>query len=320
MKKLFFTLMIISSYLIFNSCSKSDSTPATADVTASFKVTANGTTIANNGTIFLDDSVVVTVTCTGNSSNSLTHLSVACSEPNFNFGNGPYDTVLTGISAIKNTPRWAAQGDGPITFTATVKGSTGNPAVVTFTVNVVQVIAGFQTLGNQKNTASNQLFSSSVINNNSTATFGLSDVAAVTGLDTAIDFAYCTKTTLYYLVSPDDSIATRIYGTEWPTSTEAITNWPVRNKTRFIQINNITAQQFDAATTNTALLTLLNKAKAGGEPNRSSVAIIDTQIFLFKTAGGKYGLIRIIAPSPAWDGNTASAISGDVQLHIAFFN
>jgi len=323
MKKLFFAMMIVSSYFLLPSCSKpsSDATPANTDLVVSFTVTANSVNVANNGVVFVDDSIVVTVNCTGNASNTLTNLKITCTDLTFNLSSGPFETALTGTSAVKSAPRWGAQGDGPVTFTATVTGSSGNPVVQTFTVNVMQIISGLQTLGNQKEAANNQLYSSTVINSTvGTATFGLSDVAAVPGLDTAIDFAYCTKTSLYYLVSPDDTIATRIYGAEWPNANEKITNWSKRNKTRFIQIVNITSQQFDKAVTNSEMLALLNIAKAGGEPNLSSVSIVTTQIYLFKTEAGKYGLMKIISPDQSWDPSTGTTLPGTVQLQIDYFN
>ncbi len=320
MKKLFFAMMILSSYFLLPSCSKpsSDATPASNDVTGVITVTSNGVNVANNGSVFLDDSVVVTVTCTGNASNALTHLKITCTDPNFNLASGPYEATLTGTSAVKSTPRWAAQGSGAVTFTAIITGSTGNPATVTFTVNVVKVISGIQLLGNQKNTAPNQLYSSSVINTNlSTATFGLTDVAANPTLDTAIDFAYFTRTTLYYLGSPDDTGTLSIYGSP---ANGNMAQWSTKNKTRFMQIANITATQFDDSTSNSGMLSLLNIAKAGGEPKFSAVSIVDTQIYLFKTQSGKYGLMKIISPDMAWDPATGTTLSGTVQLKIDFFN
>jgi hypothetical protein len=318
MKKIFFAMLMVSSYFILPSCSKSsDSTPASTDVTAVMVVTANGVIVANNGTVFLDDSVVVTVTCTGNASNALTNLKITCTDPNFNLSTGVYQTALTGIAAIKSAPRWPAQGDVPVTFTATVTGAAGNPAVVTCKLNVVQVIRGQQLIGNQLNASAIQLYSSSVINpTTSTATFGLTDIASVPQLDTAIDFAYFSRTTFNYIGSPDDTGTLSVYGS---LANGNMAGWAHRNKTRFI-LTNISSGVFDLATTNLAMLGLLNTAKAGGEPNLKSISVLDAQVYLFKTEAGKYGLMRIQSPQGGWEPSTATTVSGEVQLLIDFFN
>lgn len=328
MKKIFFALMILSSCFLVQSCSKSsDSTPASTDVTASIAVTANGVNVASNGYVFLDDSVVVTVTCNGNATNSLTNLKITSTAPTFNNSTGPYTVALSGASVVKSAPRWPAQGSGLVTFTATVTGSSGSPATVSITINVAQIISSNPILGNQTSTAP-KFYSSSVTNTNlGINAFDLSDVAAQTNyaLDTAIDFGYATRKTAQFLImSPDDSNATGAYGREWSTQNEKITNWPHRNKTRFklTSITGIpTTGQFDAAKTNAAINALLITAKAGGEPNLSAISVYDTQVYLFKTEKGKYGLMEIISPdgqigtTPPFD-----VIAGTVQCKINFFN
>ena len=320
MKKIFFAMMVVSSYFMISSCSKSDSpsaTPASTDITAVMVVTANGVVVANNGTVFLDDSVVVTVTCTGNASNALTNLKITCTDPNFNLSNGDYQTALTGIAAVKSAPRWPAQGNSTVTFTATVTGSTGSPAVVTCKLNVLQVIRGSHLLGNQKNPSEIQLYSSTVMNPTTTTnTFGFTDIASVPDLDTAIDFVYFTRTTFNYIGSPDDTGALSIYGAP---ANGNMANWAHRNKTRFI-LTNISSSVFDAATSNIAMLAMLTSAKATGEPTLKSISILNNQVYLFKTESGKYGLMRVQSPSGGWEPSTATTVSGDVQLLTDFFN
>lgn len=321
MKKLFFAMMIVSSYFILPSCSKSSTdtvTPSISDVTATIAVTANGVNVPSAGYVFLDDSVIVTVTCTGNADNALTNLKVVSSASTFTTLNTP----LTGTSAVKSSARWPAQGKGIITFTATVTGAKGNPANVTFSVNVAEIISLSPELGNQTSTTP-KFFSSTVTNNTGENTFDLSDVASQPNyaLDTAMDFAYCTRKTAQYMItSPDDSNATAIYGTQWSNTGERITNWPHRNKTRFI-LTTITKNVYEAANTKSAINALIVSAKAKGEPNLSSISVFDTQVYLFKTESGKYGLMEIKGPTGSIETVAPfGVVPGTVQLLINLFN
>ena len=319
MKKLLFAMMIISSYFMLPSCSKSsDATPTTTDVTATISITANGKTVSDGGYVFLDDSVVVSVNCTGNSSNALTNLKLTSDAPGFT----TYTTSLSGTSVSKSAPRWPGQGSGVYTFTAVVTGSAGTPATVTFKIDVAQIVSTNPEIGNQAS-ATPKFYSTSVTNNTGVNTFDLSDVLSQPkyALDTAIDFGYCTRKTASYLIaSPDDSNLTAIYGAQWSATAERITNWPKRNKTRFI-LTTITSGDFDKATTNTQIIAMFTKAKAAGEPNLSSISVFDTQVYLFKTDGGKYGLMEIVGPTGSI--NTASpfnVLDGTVNMKVHFLN
>jgi hypothetical protein len=312
MKKLLsaMVLLSVSSLFLLTSCSKSSDSSATiADATVGISVTANGAAVANNGTVFPDDSVIVTVTCTGNASNNLKHVKLMVSGQS----TAALDVDITGTSVTK-TYFWPAQGSTSVTFTATVTGSTGNPGTATFTIGINDLRNSNPVLGNQVN--ANPKFWS--LSNDST--YSLSDVAARPSLASKIDFGYCSRTTGNLLISPDDSNATAIYATQWSAANEKITTWTSRNTTKFILVSNsvVSSSDFSNATTRAAQYALIVKAKAAGEPNISAVSIFDTQIYLFKTAAGKYGLLSVVSATGSVTGGTPN--DGLTQLQIYYLN
>jgi len=314
MKRIFHTFTVmsgISALFFLSSCSSpsSDTTPASNDVTVSVSVKANGVTIANNATVFPDDSISVVITCTGNAQNNLSRIKVTSTYQTASI----IDTTLTGTSATQSF-WWPVQTTtGAVVYTIKVTGVTGNPATATFTLNVADIANYSPVLGNQTDGVG-ELFSTSL-----DSVYSMTDIYTNPSKQSAIDIMYCsTSDSMNMLLSPSSARATLAYGTNWGSHPgEQITNWSVRNITRF-KLANVTQAQFLAATTKSKQNALISSAKAAlGEPTAGSVGIYDTQVYLFKTQAGKYGLVLVSNPTGTVTGT--SIAPGQVQLLIIMY-
>lgn len=297
----------ISSLLIFTSCSSpNSSSSSSSDVTCSVVVKVNGVVTANNATVFPDDSVAVTITCNGTSQNPLSRIKVTSTYQT----TAIIDTTLSGTSATQSFwwPVALASGtSGSVTYTIKVTGTSGNPATATFTLNIADIADYNVVLGNQSD-VNGQCFSSS-----GDSVFSMTDIFNVPSRASTIDMMYCSTTdSNNMIISPSSARATSEYGTNWTNPSEKITQWGVRNITRF-KIANITQAQFFAATTKSAQNKLITSAHASlGEPTAGSQGIYDTQVYFFKTQAGKYGLVYISSPFGTKTGTTVAA--GNVNL------
>ncbi len=305
MKKIFRTIMVLSvaSLGVLSSCKK-DSTTSIADpVTGVISVTAKNTTsgiqrtLASGGLVYADDSVVITVTCTGNSSNELKTVTLKSDNPAATLLNA---VAISGTSASKSAA-WIVNGSGNVTFTSTVTGATGDPSTSTFVVKITLISSSNATLGNQANINPKFWASSTGL------TYFLKNVSDSPALASKMDFAYCSRTAGNKIISPSSQDATDIYATQWSATAEKITTWNHRNVTVFKLVTNITQTDVQNANGNPALISdLIAKALTGGEPTADNVSVLISQIYVFKTEAGKYGIISINNASGGVNGGTAT--------------
>lgn len=309
MKKLFRTVMVLSvaSLAVLSSCKKDDASVADATIDINAKI---GTTAINDGaTVTIGDVVKFTIVSTGNSDNKLKSITMTSTAG----GAALLTEDLSGTSAT-NTAEFTAQTAGNVSFTVTLTSGKGN-ITKSFSIAVaaaVQVDTHNPTLGNQKDSAPK--FWSAV----NKTTYQLSDVKADPSLASKIDFGYCSRVAANLIISPASQDAEDIYSTQWSAADEKITTWNKRNATKF-KATTLTQTQFEAATDATSIAALIASTKnTAGEPDLDKVPATNASVYLFKTEGGKYGLINVLSATGEVTGNPPAAIAGDVQLVVKY--
>ena len=322
MKRIFKTIMVLSvaSLSILSSCKKSDDTTTVTDpvkgvISVTSKNTTTGTsrTLANGGFVYGDDSVVVTVTCTGNSSNALK--TVTLTSNNSSVTPGISNVAISGTSATKSYA-WIVVGTGSITFSSTVTGEKGDPSTSTFTIKITEISTDNPSLGNQApGSDANRIWSAKT-----GLTYSLKNVTDTPAIAAKMDLAYCSRSSTNggnKLISPSSADATAIYSDQWGAVTEKITTWNHRNVTLFKYINNITATDITNANGNAGKTAdLIAKAMSTGEPTLDNVPVASGQVYLFKTEAGKYGVIQVQSAEGSATGT--SIVAGAAGLVILY--
>ncbi|MFI5222285.1 MAG: hypothetical protein ACHQK8_08170, partial [Bacteroidia bacterium] len=248
MKKLN-TLSILSSFAIcslISSCSSSSTpdatpTPAPNNATVSISVTTGGKPVTKspdgNNYVFIDDSVIITVTCSGNSANTLQRVKLTAS---YASPSTVIDTTVSGTSDFKVTG-WIAQNIGTnVSLTATVTGSSGSPGTAAYSFVVTDIGGDAPLLGNQSYAETNKRLWA--LYNSQTKAYGISyslnEVLQTIAKPDYIDLMFCSRTdknALNYglMMSPSSVSAENTYGVagKWSPQGESITYWSTRNKT-----------------------------------------------------------------------------------------
>jgi hypothetical protein len=116
---------------------------------------------------------------------------------------------------------------------------------------------------------------------------------------TAVDFLYWWgASTSATIGAPDDANAALVY-----TGANGLPNWTTKNATRFV-ITTVTVAEFDAINDGNVLATL---AAGANTLTRLGSLVVDN-VFGFKTASGKYGLIKV--------NNINDGAAGDITIDV----
>jgi|GEM_PF-2635085 hypothetical protein len=309
MKKLTRMLMMLgmASVLVFSSCSKDEETIEDATITI---------TPSPTGALSIGDVLTLTIEFKGNDNNKLKSYTVTRTGTSAPISSGNL-TGTTNTTVVRDT----METSGTFTYIVSLvseKGTVTKDYSLTIGVPTNLVIAqSFAVLGNQVD-SKRKFWSGARSTSTTPALYFLADAVGNADLQGDIDFGYVTRTVANggnKLVSPNSADATAIYGDQWSSQPEKITNWTVRNNTTFIQ-TTINPSEFTNATADTAIVSLINKAKALGEPNNQSVPALDDKVYLYKTASGLYGLIHVIIATGTVNGTTPQA--GDVTIAVKY--
>ena len=115
----------------------------------------------------------------------------------------------------------------------------------------------------------------------------------------AVDFLYWWgASTSATIGAPDDANAALVY-----TGVNGLPNWTTKNATRFV-ITTVTVAEFDAINDGNVLATL---AAGANTLTRLGSLVVDN-VFGFKTASGKYGLIKV--------NNINDGAAGDITIDV----
>jgi hypothetical protein len=297
MKKLKIMMAMLSMAAVvgFSSCGDDeDETIADAKITLTVRkvVGATSTIITSGSTISSGDSLNIEIKFEGNDKNKLKSYRLLGTWPGavVETGNlsGTSQTITDGGILVLPAGSYSysavltsEKGDVTSSFNFTI----GAPAS-SYTIDVTEAVI----LGNQVD-AEPKFWSGKNKNE-----YFLADAVGNSTLQAAIDFGYATRSAANggnKIISPNSSDATDIYATQWAAASEKITNWTIRNNTTFI-LTTLTATSFNAATDSAAIENLISTARTAGEPNNQSVSLEDNKIYLYKTQGGRYGLIWVV--------------------------
>jgi hypothetical protein len=298
MKKLKIMMAMLSMAAVvgFSSCGDDeDETIADAKITMTVRkvVGSTSTIITSGATINSGDSLNVEIKFEGNDKNKLKSYQTTGSwaTTTLKSGNlsGTSATVIDGSTVNLPASSYTytvilTSEKGTITapFNFTIAGAPAS----SYTIDVTEAVI----LGNQADAAAK--FWSGKNKNE----YFLADAVGNPTLQSAIDLGYATRSSANggnKIISPNSSDATDIYATQWSATSEKITNWTTRNNTTFI-LTTLTATAFNNATDSVAIENLISTARAANEPNNQSVNVQDNKIYLYKTQGGRYGLIWVV--------------------------
>lgn len=320
MKKLSKMLMVLglASLVTFTACKKDEEEAAAAKISMTVRQVkgATATVIQSGATVDIGDSLHMDIKFEGNDDNKLKSYSITGSWETTPLSQG----TLSGTSG-STTEGGVLEGFEPnTTYTVTVslvsdKGTvvssfnfkTSGNAGPAYTIESSSI-----NLGNQAD--SDPKFFSAKRNQ----TFFLIDAKDKADVQADIDFGYATRAAGNggnKLIAPNSQDATDIYATQWAATGERITTWSKRNNTYFIA-TTITQNTFFAAADSTGIDNLIQTARTANEPNNTAVSVQDDKVYLFKTEGGRYGLIYVA--SATGDVQSGSATAGKADMVVKY--
>jgi hypothetical protein len=322
MKKLTKMLMVLglASLVTFTACKKDEEEAAAAKITMTVRQVkgATATVIQSGATVDLGDSLNFDIKFEGNDGNKLKSYVITAS-----FESTPLEQGnLSGTSGSVTTGGILDPSDFEPgkSYTITVSLTSDKGTVVSsFTFNTsgnagpaYTIQSGSINLGNQAD-ADPKFFSAK-----RNQTFFLIDAKDKADVQADIDFGYATRAAGgggNKLIAPNSQDATDIYSTQWAATGERITTWTKRNNTYFIA-TTISQNTFFSAADSTGIDNLIQTARTANEPNNTAVSVQNDKVYLFKTEGGRYGLIYVA--SATGDVQSGSATAGKADMVVKY--
>jgi hypothetical protein len=277
MKKLVKSVLMLSiaSLAILSSCKKDDANSEVTDVTVTIT-----TTPASPVTEGAD--VVLTIVSKGNTDNKLKSISVKRTHTS-----GEVTLLsksLTGTSSTEEIKDSTVES-GSYTYTVAVTGEKGSPATKTITVTTIPAPGTIDKTsnpvplfgsGNGAGTNPNFMKLTSNFNAYSTSDFA----ANKANVDLAFYFGDGNKGTLS---SPDDAVMQGLFSN---------LNWTGANATQLFK-TSLTVAQFDAIANGTTDVEITSLASGVTAWVKTVTNLSVGNVLLFRTAGGKLGLIKV---------------------------
>lgn len=290
MKKhlIFAFVMLVSAGIFFASCSKDDDKDAP---TLSFKTTTGYTSA--NATVDYNDTVTVGVQAISNGSDNLVKFVLKADnqvmlDSTFNSLQYSMDfSIIKGASASETWTFTVTDAAGKVTETSIVL-SRPSTEITTYSAVV---------LGAQANTTEPSFFSIS-----DGTTYFQSDAfenqAKIDMFCFYEDSTYASgKNNFTTLAAPGSNITEIFNGNTAPE------NYTTKNITYFVE-TSLTAAQFDAITNDEGILQSYDPSNQFKKAKNLKAG----EVWAFKTAGGKYGLLKVLNVVTGADGSLGMAV------------
>lgn len=298
MKKLNYLLgLLILTGMFFSSCKKDeDPNPPTINFKGGTHVPTGMDYIDGDITLTTAEQFMVGLTASSNSDANLKNIKIIRDFENV-ISITQFDSTFNESSFAADIIFMAYPTPGTEVWTFTVTDKNDLTSSVSFTITTEQVASGIIEY-TDKILGSHQSATGSSFASFDGSVYSLADAKANAE---KIDFLYFFgATNLATLAAPDDADAANVFF----DATNGLQTWSVLNDTRFKDAG-LTSAQFDAVMNSTELFIIASQPA----PDASKASELEVDdVLAFKTAAGKYGLVKVT--------NIVEGAAGNIEISV----